>query len=231
MPTNPSTAQSLASRRNGAMSQGPKTDEGKQISSQNSLRHGLFSETIKFDDDEMALVRTLRVDLFKRQLPGSPLERNVVESMVNVRVKLCRLDKLEFLAMEKAIEEALEKASGQQDDYGKNEPEAPRKRQLPSLATLARYRSRLLKEYQEAEAYLALVKRQRQAIGKPVNVEELRFVADQIEAAEREQMAFFQPDHDMPDQEECQDEPEEPDAQSTRIPVEPPEHHEQALAA
>jgi hypothetical protein len=70
-----------ASRINGAKSHGPVTPEGKQISSQNAVRHGLLGKTIVLEGESSERFAE-HLDAFNRQfLPKDELECALVEHM------------------------------------------------------------------------------------------------------------------------------------------------------
>jgi hypothetical protein len=131
MPAEPSAAQSEASRRNALRSTGPATVEGKAASSRNAVRHGLRGAIIEVLPEEQGWLAELLASLAGRWQPADAVEQGLVQSLALLELKLVRLDTVELQAL----------AAGPDAD-------GPR---LPSLSTLVRYRSRLLKERWEAE--------------------------------------------------------------------------------
>ncbi len=168
MPHSPSTFQSAASRANGARSNGPTSEQGKKVSSQNAVTHGLRAERLSLTDEERGFARELRRDLTSRNLPGDAAERATVESMVIVEIKLARLDALEMRALDLAMLE---------------DEDAPVSKRMPSLSTLDRYRGRLMRERHELEARLQDLQASRSAlIGKDrLKPDALRYPADLTE--------------------------------------------------
>ncbi len=89
-----SAAQQAASRKNGARGLGPKTAEGKRISSGNAITHGLLAKRIaplpdaRHEDKDFANQLKGLLDEFA---PRTQFEVNLVESMAASFVKLARI--------------------------------------------------------------------------------------------------------------------------------------------
>ena len=132
MPLSPTPAQSEASHRNALRSTGPVTAEGKTASSRNAVRHGLRGTAIEVTTDEHDFLSQTTDSLERRWKPADATEHNLVQALALMELKLVRLDTIEMQVLAVAIEE-------------------PDGRRLPSLATLTRYRNRILKERWEAE--------------------------------------------------------------------------------
>jgi hypothetical protein len=96
-------SQREASRKNGAKSQGPKTSEGKAISSLNAIRRGLLSKTLLIEDESSAHFAALLQQLFDefQPLPGN--ETTLVESMAIARWRQLRLLGMESAAISHEI--------------------------------------------------------------------------------------------------------------------------------
>ena len=90
-----SSRQISANRRNGKLSRGPKTKKGKEISSQNSLLHGLLSceSVLPFEDG--VHFRALHVELALALAPVGELERLLVDRIIGLFWRLRRLCKVE----------------------------------------------------------------------------------------------------------------------------------------
>jgi hypothetical protein len=131
MPVSPTSAQSEASRLNALCSTGPVTAEGKAASARNAVRQGLRGTVVEVFPDEQSLLADTLASLGSRWQPADAIEHNLVQAIALLELKLVRLDIIELLVLAASIE-----------DDGKR---------LPSLNTLVRYRSRLLKERWEAE--------------------------------------------------------------------------------
>lgn len=132
MPLSPTPAQSEASRLNAVRSTGPVTEAGKAAASRNAVRHGLRGASIEVTPEERHFLAESVASMERRWQPGDAVEQGIVESLALMELKLVRLDTIEMQVLAAAIEE-------------------PDGRRLPSLATLVRYRNRILKERWEAE--------------------------------------------------------------------------------
>ncbi len=70
-----------AARRNGAKSRGPKTAEGKAVSSRNALRHGLASQSVLLPHESQDEFDTLRRQFIERYQPADGPELCLVDQM------------------------------------------------------------------------------------------------------------------------------------------------------
>lgn len=78
-----------ASRANGALSHGPKTQAGKQRCRLNAVKTGAFAKSIVLKNESPALLAKLRDEYYQHLQPANPIERDLVEEMV-VSKWLCR---------------------------------------------------------------------------------------------------------------------------------------------
>jgi hypothetical protein len=118
-------AQAAASRANGALSEGPVTQEGKAASSQNALRHGLRSAAVVLPGEDPEAFDRHRVAYLHRFKPADAPERDLVEAMSNARWRLNRIMSLEAELL-------------QGDDLAR------------ALSTVARYEGQLTRTYDRA---------------------------------------------------------------------------------
>ena len=77
-----SEARSEASRQNGAKSNGPTTAAGKEISSANSLRHGLTAKRLLLNSEEPERFFDLSGAYYDKFIPVDDVERDIVDDMV-----------------------------------------------------------------------------------------------------------------------------------------------------
>ncbi len=71
-PSQTSKRRQEASRRNGALSQGPVTPEGKARSSRNATVHGCLAKMITFDDGEAEVFNAILAEYTARFEPRDP---------------------------------------------------------------------------------------------------------------------------------------------------------------
>jgi hypothetical protein len=76
------TAQIAANQINAQSSTGPRTEAGKQTSSQNNFRHGLASGQILIEGEDPAEYEALRAGFFTEYKPSTFTETALVTSMV-----------------------------------------------------------------------------------------------------------------------------------------------------
>jgi hypothetical protein len=88
----PRTAKQIAaSRANGAKSQGPKTGEGKAISSLNSLKHGAYAEQEHILSNEQThAFDQLRAAFYEKFNPSGDVEGGLVEEMAYAQWRMRR---------------------------------------------------------------------------------------------------------------------------------------------
>ena len=103
-----SQAQAEASRTNGARGRGPVTDEGKDRSSRNAVRHGLSAvKIVLLDQENSAEFRLYRDEFLEDLAPAGALEESLVERIVISNWRLRRAARLEANMMDADMVAAL----------------------------------------------------------------------------------------------------------------------------
>jgi hypothetical protein len=91
-----SPARAEASRRNGAMSRGPNTPEGKARSSQNALKHGLRAQKhVVLPGESAAEFAALEAALMEELAPDGALQSVLAQRVVAAAWRLDRAERLE----------------------------------------------------------------------------------------------------------------------------------------
>jgi hypothetical protein len=85
-----------ASRLNGAKSKGPVTEEGKEKSSRNAYKHGLFSSVVNLArQEDPENFKKLHEAIYQDYCPKNQMELHLVETIVSCVWKLRRADEIE----------------------------------------------------------------------------------------------------------------------------------------
>ena len=96
-------AQIEASRRNGAKSKGPKTEDGKIRSSQNAIKHGLTANKfVVLDGESGDDWETFHQSYIAKFQPRDPVEHHLVLEMAVNRWRLQRAWSFETAAIDEA---------------------------------------------------------------------------------------------------------------------------------
>jgi hypothetical protein len=91
-----SNARAEASRRNGAKSRGPKTEDGKARSAQNALRHGLCAlKYLVLPDESAAEFHALQEALMAELAPVGALQLVLARRVAVAAWRLARADRME----------------------------------------------------------------------------------------------------------------------------------------
>lgn len=86
----PTDKQIEASRRNGALSHGPSTPDGKARSAANSTNHGLTAQTVVLTNESPARYAALLHSLCEQFQPATQAEHDCVEEMAMARWRMRR---------------------------------------------------------------------------------------------------------------------------------------------
>src|SRR5262245_12366677 len=81
-----------ASRQNGAKSKGPVTEEGKQRSSANAIKHGLYSRRVVLNTESQEEYDHLREHYIELLHPVNSLEHEIVIDIVNALWRIRRME-------------------------------------------------------------------------------------------------------------------------------------------
>src|SRR5437867_185648 len=88
----PTELRSATARANGAKSKGPKSAATREISSQNSLRHGFTArETVLLQCEDPDLYNKIRDQYIATYQPATAAEGDLVDEMVVARWRILRL--------------------------------------------------------------------------------------------------------------------------------------------
>jgi hypothetical protein len=139
------------SRANGAKSNGPVTEEGKARSSQNSLKHGLFSTTVVLPHENQEEFDQLHQSISNDIRPVSALERDLVQEMAASRWRLRRLQEMESALFLKATREHMEALGAGADPAEARMLAYAGIAGSQSFRTLARYANQLRRAYEKAK--------------------------------------------------------------------------------
>jgi hypothetical protein len=139
----PDAARAAVNRANSAHSTGPRTEAGKQTSSQNALRHGLTARTAVLPtEDPEAYQRHIQQFLADCK-PANSIETQLVHEMANTAWRLNRIPFLEA--------ELLSQESNPQT-------------QIPLLSTLGLHSERLSRQFQKASEHLRDIQEERRRL-------------------------------------------------------------------
>jgi hypothetical protein len=140
MPAQPTAAQSLASRANGARALGPVSDAGKARAARDATRHGLCSRSFVLLPDEDPEEHAAYQAMWLRTLHPTDLpERDAALAVVRAHWREMRADRLEA-----QILADLFAADGLADEAERRAVKAER---MKALATLIRYRHRIQRDH------------------------------------------------------------------------------------
>jgi hypothetical protein len=89
-----------ANRRNGILSRGPKTAEGKERSSKNAIQHDLTAQTIVLPNEDASLYELLRDNLVDDYTPQNGVEIQLVENIAATLFRPRRVPALEAALFE-----------------------------------------------------------------------------------------------------------------------------------
>ena len=143
----------LAPRANGARSQGPSTPQGKQISSQNAVRHGLLARWIVMERESLQSFDALLTQHLDSLQPADGVEFGMVEEMVASYWRMRRAWAIETRMLEDAAN-----AQGESDPVGAIAAAFSSLAASPALALMHRYETRLHLVYQRSLHNLLLLR-------------------------------------------------------------------------
>ena len=92
---NVSEAQLAANRANAQSSTGPKTEQGKLVSSHNALKTGLTGRTIVLPTDDVAAYQSLVALINRKFAPANDIEQNLTQTIADTEWRLLRIPTLE----------------------------------------------------------------------------------------------------------------------------------------
>ena len=84
-----------ANRRNGSLSNGPKTPEGRTASSKNAIKHGLLSREILLPDEDASALAEFSQRLSEALNPIGAVEQLLVDRVISLSWRLRRLGEIE----------------------------------------------------------------------------------------------------------------------------------------
>src|SRR5579883_2561185 len=172
----PSLRKSQSARENGAKSHGPKTEAGKQRSSQNALRHGLSAQTLVLPSEDPAEYQRLLDGYLQQFRPTGPVEADLVHEMVAAKWRLNRLVLVETQLLAASTDEVEQNRAEKIEDGDEDEPLTPAQSLAQAFENLSRdtlsflYRTqgRLERTYSRALRTLQQMQAQCGPSGPPV---------------------------------------------------------------
>jgi len=150
-----SQSKSDAARENGKKSRGPVTNQGKQNSSRNALKHGLTAESAVLpgeSEQDFAELLQSHQDTYR---PANALEKDLVETMALARWRLRRMAALETSLLETGLALSQEDIDDQFDDVSDQSRLAfAFEKQTKSLSLLIRYEASLTRLHDRTYKHL-----------------------------------------------------------------------------
>jgi hypothetical protein len=135
----------VTNRINAQHSTGPRTPEGKAVSSQNALKHGLSAKHLVIKEEERPEFDQLQAGLLDELQPQGTLEQLIFNDLIHARWKLHRCRGIEASLSTGDTDPLLDESQGKQlDRILRYEARAERNfyRSLKELRTLQQSRDR-----------------------------------------------------------------------------------------
>jgi hypothetical protein len=142
-----------SSRRNGALSRGPKTPAGKRRSSINSTRHGLLAKCVVLEGESEENLQLLLGKYIDKFTPHDDVELGMVEDMVACYWRLRRAMSIETHLFDRAVVDLSD--SGLDSDLGQA---WGRLNFSSELTNLYRYQTMLHRMHQRALANFLILR-------------------------------------------------------------------------
>ena len=164
-----------ASRRNGARSLGPVTPEGKARSSQNAVRHGMYSTVVVLKNESQELFDKLMSDYLTELRPETAQELDLVHDIVIARWRLNRIVAFETATLDHEMDRQRLKLDHDMPALDGSTRAALAFGSLADnsrgLALLNRYEGRLLRTIQKSGEALARLQEKRRAKTQKCEIE------------------------------------------------------------
>ena len=148
-------------RANGARSNGPVTEEGKAIASQNSLKHGLTSSRVVLPHESQEEFDRLEASFVNRFKPYDEIEYELVHEMAAARWRLRRIEAMEVSIFNKAFKQQRELLGPDADAAEVQDAAYAEVADSKSLRMLSRHQSQLRRAYEKAWKELELIQEHR----------------------------------------------------------------------
>ena len=143
-PTAGRRARTAVNRANSQHSTGPRTDSGKQRSSQNALRHGLTAASAVLPSEDRAAFDAHRRGFFDEYQPATPSETQLTQELADTAWRINRIPSLEAALLDRAANPPTEQARIEFDIVDAHR----------ALATLGLHYQRLSRQFQKAVDHL-----------------------------------------------------------------------------
>ena len=193
--------QIASNRENAKKSTGPRTDEGKQRSSQNALKHGVYAVESVIPGEDPADFDKLCDEFGQRYLPDGPYERSLVRQMADAEWRMRRIMRLEADFIKYPVEQAREQHQERHPDQPEPDLSLLRGQVLQSrtieLQRFARYEDTLGRRQRQAYKSLMECRKQEAQRDAPpprtTRAEERHIPDDRIPDHSRPREPFYHP--------------------------------------
>ncbi len=193
-------SQKVSNRENAKKSTGPRTDEGKQRSSQNALKHGVYAVESVMPGEDPADFDKLCDEFGQRYLPDGPYEKSLVRQMADAEWRMRRIVRLEADFIKYPVEQAREKYHERHPDQPEPDLSLLRGQVLQTrtieLQRFARYEDTLGRRQRQAYKSLMECRKQeaqRDAPSPPTTRADRHVPDDRIPDHSRPREPFYHP--------------------------------------
>ena len=154
-------AQRKANKQNAQHSTGPRTEQGKQRSSQNALKHGFRAKGPLIPGDDPDHYCRHSAELESELQPAGPLEENLVDQIVDITWRLKRFARIEAAVINELYDSAAEQP--QNHDKHANQLLGKSLAHSNALNRLSRYEAQLARRHQNTMKELRELRKRRRA--------------------------------------------------------------------
>lgn len=149
-------------RLNGALSNGPTTEQGRARSAQNSLKHGLTSSRIVLPHESQEEYDALEASILNRFKPADEFEIELAKEMAAARWRLRRIDLMEAAVFKKALRQQQEILGPDADPADVRDAAYAEVAESKTLRMLSRHQGQLRRAYEKAWKELEIIQAHRE---------------------------------------------------------------------